>query len=44
MYKKIKNLGAKKPGTANRSQLRKTWIKNILEQDYKGKYKTVEDY
>ncbi|SVB09294.1 uncharacterized protein METZ01_LOCUS162148, partial [marine metagenome] len=24
--------------------LRKTWIKNILEQGYKGKYKTVEDY
>ena len=44
IYKKIKNLGTKKPGTVNFSQLRKTWIKNILEQDYKGKYKTVEDY
>ena len=44
IYKKIKNLGTKKPGTVNRSQLRKTWIKNILEQDYKGTYKTVEDY
>ncbi len=42
--KKIKTLGTKKPGTIDFPRLRKTWIKNILEQGYKGKYKTVEDY
>lgn len=42
--KKIKNLGTKKPGTIDLPRLRKTWIKNILGQGYKGKYKTVEDY
>jgi lysophospholipase L1-like esterase len=44
LYKKIKNLSSKKPGSVISSQLRKKWIKNILEQDYKGTYKTVEDY
>jgi lysophospholipase L1-like esterase len=42
--KKIKILGKKKSGTVDLPRLRKIWIKNILEQDYKGKYKTVEDY
>jgi lysophospholipase L1-like esterase len=44
LYEKIKYLRAKKPDTVNSSQLRKTWIKNILEKNYKGTYKTAEDY
>jgi hypothetical protein len=42
--KKIKNLGTKKTKDLNLSLLRRSSIKNILAQDFTGKYKTVEDY
>lgn len=42
--KKIRALSTKNSETDGLLQSRKSWIKNILEQDYNGKYKTAEDY
>ena len=41
---KIKTLGAKEHDHVNSFQLREKMIRNILTQNPKGKYKTVEDY
>jgi len=42
--KKIRTLGTKSSEIDGLPRSRKAWIKNILEQDYNGKYKTAEDY
>jgi lysophospholipase L1-like esterase len=41
---KIKGLDVKKTEQVDSFQLREKWIKDILEKDLLGKYKTVEDY
>jgi hypothetical protein len=42
--KTIRNLGDERPEAIGSFRLRKKTIRNIIEQDFSEKYKTVEDY
>ena len=44
LMEKIKSFKTKNLEHANYFKLREESIKNILTQDFSGKYKTVEDY
>ena len=42
--KTVRNLGDERPEAIDSFRLRKKTIRNIIEQDFSEKYKTVEDY